>query len=124
MSDMTLTVGGVDLTPYIASGGLKWQRNDVESQYAGRTLDGKMHRGRVAIKARLDVSCRPLTAAELSTVLTAIQPETVSVTYTNPQTNTNRTATFYSNNVPASFLIVGSDGTEYWNGVSFPLIEV
>ena len=119
---MTLTINGVDMLPFIAYQGLKWQRSDVEAPDAGRTLDGIMHRGRVATKIRLDVTCRPLTASEASTVLNAILPEFVSVTYTDPMSGLV-TKTMYSNNNPASFLMRKSDGTEYWSGITFPLIE-
>ena len=120
---MTLTVNNVDLTPYIAFGGLKWSRNDVDGQNAGRTMDAVMHRDRIAIKIRLDVNCRPLTASELSSVLNAIQSEYVSVTYDDPLLGTRRNVSMYSNNVPASYLMKKQDGTEWWNGCSFPLIE-
>ena len=36
---------------------------------AGRTLDGNMQRGRIGTKIRMDITCRPLTAAELQIVL-------------------------------------------------------
>lgn len=119
---MTLKVNGVDMTPYIAFQGLKWQRSDVDSADAGRTLDGSLVRGRVATKIRLDVTCRPLTASEASIVLNAILPEWVTVIYTDPMLG-NRTVTMYSNNNPASYLLKRSDGTEYWSGITFPLIE-
>lgn len=119
---MTLTIGGVNIVPYIAQGGLKWQRNDIDSPNTGRTMDGTMHRGRVATKIRMDITCRPLTATELSTVLNAIYPEYVTVAYTDPMSG-SVTKTMYSNNNPASFLLIQSDGTELWTGVSFPLVE-
>ena len=119
---MTLTVNNVDMLPYVAYQGLKWQRADVEAPDAGRTLDGILHRGRVATKIRLDITCRPMTASEASTVLNAILPEWVTVTYTDPMYGT-RTVTMYSNNNPASFLLQRADGTEWWNGITFPLIE-
>lgn len=119
---MTFTVNGVNMLPFIASRGLKWQRADVEAPDTGRTLDGLLHRGRVATKIRLDISCRPLTASEASTVLNAILPEYVSVTYTDPMYGTV-TKTMYSNNNPASFLMRAKDGTELWDGITFPLIE-
>ena len=119
---MTLTVNGVDMVPFVAYQGLKWQRNDVESPDAGRTLDGIMHRGRVATKIRLDVTCRPLKTWEANTVLQAIQPEFVTVTYDDPLLG-SVTKTMYSNNIPASFAIRHKDGTEWWGGITFPLIE-
>ena len=76
-------VGGVNLLPYIAEDGIRWTRFDVEAPDTGRTLDGVMHRGRVAKKVRLDITCRPLQTSEAMTVLRAIEPEIVSVQYVN-----------------------------------------
>lgn len=120
---MVLKVNGVNMIPFIAHGGLSWQRSDVDGPNAGRMLNADMQRDRVATKIRWDVICRPVTSAELSKILTSIQPEYVSVEYTDPITNTVKTGTFYSNNVPANFLMISSSGVEYWSGVTFPLIE-
>ena len=124
---MTLTIGSglgaVDMVPYIAhDDGVKWTRSDIDSPQTGRTLDGRMHRGRVATKIRLDIKCRPLKSDELAIVLSAIYPEYVSVTYSDPMSGTV-TKTFYSNNNPATFWSRLPDGTEWWDGVSFPLVE-
>ena len=119
---MTFTIDGTDILPYIAYKGLKWSRNDVDGPDAGRTMDGEMQRMRVATKIRLDITCRPLTDTEASTVLTAIMPEYVTVVYSDPQTGTTETKTMYSNNNPASFLLMkGNVG--YWDGITFPLVE-
>ena len=76
---MVFTIGtganAVDMVKYVAhDDGFKWQRYDIDSPNTGRTLDGLMHRGRVATKIRLDIKCRPLKADELSIVLNAILP--------------------------------------------------
>ena len=81
-----------------------------------------MHRGRVATKVRLDVTCRPLTSAEASVVLRAILPEYVTVRYIDPQDG-SVTRTMYSNNIPTLCSQVYSDGTCLWTGLTFPLIE-
>ena len=120
---MILKIGGTDITPYIAFGGVKWTRSDIDSPDTGRTMDGKMHRGRVATKIRLDITCRPLTTAEASLVLSKIYPEFVTVQYTDPMQGTAVTKTMYSNNNPATFLIHRASGEELWNGITFPLIE-
>lgn len=119
---MIFKINNVDFSKYVASGGLKWQRNDIDSVSTGRTLDGLLHRGRVATKIRLDITCRPLTASELSTLLNAIYPEYVTVQYSDPMYGTV-TKTMYSNNNPASYLFQRPDGTEWWSGISFPLVE-
>lgn len=123
---MTLTIGGVDMTPYIAYKGIKWQRADVDSAQATRTLDGSLQRARVATKVRLDITCKPLTATQAATVLTAIKPEWVTVNYTDPMDGARTNVVMYSNNNPASYLMQKTSGnttTEYWDGITFPLIE-
>lgn len=119
---MTLIVNNVDMIPYIALGGIKWQRNDIEAPGTGRTMDGTLMRERIATKIRLDITCRPLTKAELSIVLNAIYPQFVTVTYDDPMYG-RVIKTMYSNNNPASFMMIDSRGIETWNGVTFPLIE-
>lgn len=118
---MVLNINGVDITPYIKYQGFKWTRNDVDSPNTGRTMDAKMHRGRVATKIRLDISCKPLTSDEASIVLNAIYPEYVTVTYTDPMYGVV-TKTMYSNNNPASYCI-NKGNREYWHGIDFPLVE-
>lgn len=121
---MTLIINGTDITPLVAFQGYKWQREDVDGPGAGRMLDGLLRRNRVATKRRLDITCKPLTLAEASTVLTLIMPEWVQVTYTDPQIGGNVTKTMYSNNNPASFLIKREDDSmDLWGGITFPLIE-
>lgn len=119
---MTLTINGVDMVPYIAKAGLKWQRSDIDSPNTGRTIDGLMQRGRVATKIRLDVTCRLLESQEVSIVLNAIIPEYVTVTYDDPMYG-RVTKTMYSNNNPATYQLKKNSGKEYWGGVTFPLIE-
>lgn len=119
---MTFKINGVNILPFIAQKGIKWQRNDLDGENAGRTMDGIMHRSRVASKIRLDITCIPLKSEDAKTVLNLIYPEYVSVEYTDPMYGLV-TKTMYSNNNPATFMALHSDGTEYWEGISFPLIE-
>lgn len=111
-----------DLLPYLAEGGLKWSRNDIDASDAGRDQSGKLHRARVGLKVRLDGTCKPLTAAEANVVLQAIKPEWLQVQYFDVQEGTNLTKKMYSNNIPATFL-VQKGATQYWDGIAFPLIE-
>lgn len=119
---MILTVNGVDIVPFIAEKGIKWTRSDIEAPNTGRTLDGTMQRGRVASKIRLDITCKPLPASDLATVMNAIYPVFVTVRYSDPLYGT-RIVTMYSNNTPASYLMRRPNGEEYWSGITFPLIE-
>lgn len=120
---MVLTIDGTNIVPFIAYNGFQWQRSDVDGEGAGRMLDGTLERNRVATKVRLDVTCRLLKSAEVSLVLSAIMPEWVSVTYYDPQVGGVVSKTMYSNNNPATYQIKHPDGTEWWGGITFPLIE-
>ena len=119
---MIFTIDNINILPYLAENGLKWQRNDVEAADSGRTRDGAMHRARVATKIRLDVTCRNLTQEEASIVLNAIRPQYVSVTYDDPQDG-RVTRTMYANNNPATVAAVYPDGSVLWSGITFPLVE-
>lgn len=118
---MTFRINGTDILPYIANNGLKWSRNDVDGPNAGRSLDGLMHRDYIATKVRWDVTCIPLTSAQLSTVLSLIAPQSVTLEYTDPVTGVDVSGTFYSNNYPAT--VFTSEGGGLWMGLVFPLIE-
>lgn len=120
---MILEIDGLDIVPYIAYQGVKWQREDVDASDAGRDLSGDLHRARVTTKRRLDITCKPLTAKETSLVLTAIMPEWVTVRYYDPQVGDVVERTMYSNNNPAQYLILRDSGEELWGGITFPLIE-
>jgi len=122
MATYRFTINGVSILSYLAEDGIKWTRNDVESPDAGRTMDGVMHRGRVASKVRLDIKCRPLKSSEAMAVLGAIKPEYVTVRYIDPQDG-SVTRTMYSNNIPTLCATVNPDGTALWTGLEFPLIE-
>lgn len=119
---MTLIIDGVDMIPYLAYRGYKWQRADIDKD-AERDLDGDLIRNRINTKRRLDLTCRPLTDFEASIVLTVIMPELVTVTYTDPQLGQDVTKTMYSNNNPASYCQNMGD-YNLWEGITFPLIEV
>ena len=119
---MVLTIGGVDIVPFIAQGGVKWSRQDIDAPNTGRTMDGLLHRGRVATKIRLDITCKPLPFTDLHTVMNLIYPEYVTVIYDDPMFGRVQ-KTMYSNNHPATFLLFQSDGDDLWSGITFPLIE-
>lgn len=119
---MIFRINGVNCLPFVDDEGFSWKRNDVDSDQAGRTMDATMIRGRIAIKRRLDITCRPLSTAEAKTLLNLIKPEFVEVEYTDPMDG-RIYATMYSNNVPATVMYIDEDGNARWKGISFPLIE-
>lgn len=121
--NMTFQINGIDMTQYVAYGGFKWQRSDIDASDAGRDLTGRLRRNRVASKVRLDITCRLLTSDEAKVVLSAIMPEYVTVRYYDPEIGDITEKTMYANNNPATFQLRKPDGTVWWSGITFPLIE-
>lgn len=119
---MRVSINGVDITPYIAHQGVKWSRNDVDGPNAGRNIAGTMIRDRVSTKIRLDITCRPLKLPELQRILNLILPEFVTVTYDDPMYG-RVSKIMYANNNGATYLFPRTNGDEYWNDITFPLVE-
>ena len=118
-----ISIDGTDITNFIAYKGVQWKRNDIDGPNSGRTLSGLMIRDRVATKIRLDITCRQLTLTEVRTLLNLLMPEFVSVTYDDPMDGVV-TRTMYANNNGAQFLFARDNDTkEWWDNVSFPLVE-
>ena len=112
-----------DITPYIKFGGITFSRNDVEAPDAGRTLDGIMHRGRVAVKEKIEINTIPLTKSQIASLETLLYPETIQVRVNPyPQTNSSKTMTMYSNNVKTTYII--HRASDEIQSVTFPLVEV
>ena len=117
-------IDGTDITPYMNWEGLKYGTNDLDSEEAGRTLDGIMHRSRVATKIRWDVTTKKLTTAEATKLLQLIRPEWVQLRCTDLCLG-ERTMIVYSNNHSIEMLASGVNvkGEILWNEFTFPLIE-
>lgn len=86
-------------------------------------MAGYMHRGRVAIKEKMNVNSIPLTRAQSAKLQTLLFPETILVRVTPyPRTNAAQIFNMYCNNVKTSFVIHRKSGEDLQT-VSFPLIE-
>lgn len=114
----------VDIAKYIKFQGITFSRNDVEAPEAGRDLSGLMHRGRVAIKERIDITTVPLGKADIAAIHALILPVTIEVRVTPyPNTNAAKTMTMYSNNIKTNYIIYRENGEEI-QSITFPLVEV
>lgn len=114
-------IGDQDFTHILVEGGLRWSRNDLDAEGAGRSLDGVMQRKRVAVKRKLAVSCLRLDTPTIMALNQALYPQFVRVTFLDPVEGIT-TRTFYGSTVEAATQIV-IDGETYWEGTSFNLIE-
>ena len=117
-----ITIDGTDITNFIAEGGVKWSRNDIDGPAAGRNLNGTEIRDRIATKIRLDITCRKMDYEEQQRLVAVLYPEFVSVYYADPLFGI-RTAVMYCNKNGAEIFRRKSDGTEQWTPESFALVE-
>lgn len=119
----TITNEWFDITPWIAWQGLTFSRNDVDAPDAGRDMSGLMHRGRVAVKEKMNVQTVQLTRANSSILQGLLYPETIQVRVTPyPRTNAAQIMNMYSNNVKVTYVIHRENGEDL-QSLSFPLIE-
>lgn len=121
---MTFSVNGVDFTPYIMPGGLEYQLSDIDDPDAGRTMAGEMRRGKITEKDKWSCKFRPLTTAEISTVLNAVSREFVTVSYLSPRENAVIEKVMYVGDRKASHCVFPNNGgTVLWSDLSFGFIE-
>lgn len=93
-----------------------------DGEASKRTADGLMHRDRIAVKRKLDMTWGPLNRADTAAILQAVQNEFFECTYPDPQTGLDETKTFYVGDRVAPFAV--SRGNEiYWSGLKLTLTE-
>lgn len=103
---------------------LTWSLQDLSSPDTGRTLDGIMHKDRVAQKVKLVGKWAAMTTAEASTLLKAVNASVnFQLTYFDVQENANRTATFYVGDRTVPYLWLRDDSKMVSN-IGFDFIEV
>lgn len=87
-----------------------------------RTADGTLHRDRIAVKRKLEMSWNALTGTELSNLLSSVKDEFFIVSYPDPQTGVSETKTFYVGDRSVA-VAVEKNGILYWDGLSMNFIE-
>lgn len=112
-----ISIGGVDIP---APSDLQVGIMDLSK--ADRNANGTMIIERIATKRKLELSWNYLSRTDLALILQTVSAVTFSVTYPDPQTNTNRTATFYCGDRSAGFLDFVNNVPRY-RDVKFSLIE-
>lgn len=100
---------------------MKVDISDLDGE-TNRNARGDLIRDRIAVKRKISLEFPPLTAAQMSQLLSLIQDVFFDVTYPDPQTGANRTATFYVGDRSAPALYY-RNGQVMWRGVSFNFVE-
>lgn len=115
---MGLQINGVDIA---APKTFKVNIVDLDSDNTARNAKGVLLRDRLRIMRTLECEWGPLSQADISRILQAVNPTGVSVTYPDPYDGTNQTRTFYAGDrsIPAYDFSSGM-----WQGLTMKLSEV
>lgn len=116
-----LKINNHDYSKHIKRKGLAWARNDLDSDKTGRTMDGKMHRAKVAEKRTCSFELMELSRTELAQLDDDIRQETFQATYLD--IHGLQTRTFYCSSFKATCEQVDGDN-DAWDDASFTMIEV
>lgn len=111
------SVGGVTNLPVPSK--YDWKLSDVSAADAGRTEDAKMHKLRIAQKVHIELEWQNISDAVAQTVLTAFQPEYVSVNYYDYKAMAFQTKTFYVGDRTVS----SYNRVKHISTISFNIIE-
>lgn len=110
-----------------APSAITWSVQDISSPDAGRTLDGVMHKERLALpggqKRKLKIEWSMVRfGTESSTILQAFTPEYVQVRFPDPQVGSVVEKTFYTGDKELKFA-TWWDGSQLLTDLSFSIIE-
>lgn len=118
MSDITLTFNGVDLSGYLSTYAVT---HEVETADSVVALDGTEY---VATRRRpvVSFSFLPITDAQAATIYAALSDIVASATYTDPNSNSDVTATMrVASNIDKVFCLKSTDGNRYYKGGTITL---
>jgi len=113
----------VDISHLIAYQGWTEKRNDIDGPNAGRNQSGNMIRDRVAIKARYDVNCVPMTATDVDMLNTLLYPTQFYMRFKRETDITWTQKLVYSNNYSWKYY-QKINGIDYYFEFGFPFIEI
>lgn len=103
---------------------IKWSENDLDSPNSGRTLDGKMHRGKVTSKRKAEIKLLPAKAADINVILVVLRNQYFYVdTDLVPADSDLYHVQFYNSTRSGGIQIVTTDGQIKHKDVSFNIIE-
>lgn len=117
-----LTIGGLDVSKYIALDGYDVSVQDVDYE-SGRMADGNMKRKRVNVKRKIAVTFRAgLTNAQIKSIHDKVSAQSFNVTYLDPtQSGASGSGKFY---VGDRSFPRHSDALGIWSSWSMDLVEM
>ena len=101
---------------------MTWGLQDISASDAGRGSDLKMYKGKKGQKVTYALEWWAPTPAEASAILTAFDPEYITVTIHDPKTNANITKEFYVSDRTAPYQM-WTTNNKMFSKISFTIIE-
>ncbi|WP_028562255.1 DUF6711 family protein [Paenibacillus pinihumi] len=119
---MLIKINGVEIAAYPAPGQFKVTILDLDDADAtNRTVDGTMHRSRVAVKRQIEMGFPALPQTKISAILKVMRSPFFNVYYPDPMDG-YVTRNFYVGNRPAA-VPFERNGVMFWEGLQFTLTE-
>ena len=102
---------------------IKWSENDLDSPNAGRTLDGKMHRGKVTSKWRADIKFIPCKASVLNSIFAILRNEYFYCETDLAPSGGSETMQMYNSTRSAGIQIINTDNVVMYQDAAANIIE-
>lgn len=117
-------VNGIDMIPFLIEGGVVWADEDIDGSDSGRTMDGVMHRERIATKEKHTLRYRELELDEIRYVKSAFTTQYVVVeTNFHPRVAGNVIFTMYNSSRKAATSYLDEEGNARFVMDEISLIE-
>ena len=102
---------------------IKWNISDLDGDGSGRNQNGDLFRDRVAVKRKIECSWLPMSAKDMSTLLSAVSDTFFDLTYPDALEGKNRTMTCYVGDRSVPIMQKNSEGIWQWGEISINFTE-
>ena len=121
----TININGVDFTSYFTTSGFVCAYTKIDGGNGGTMKNGDTIQDIVAVKARGQATCMPLTEEQQKNLLSTIySSQPVLLQYFDARTGADRTVEAYMETNETVYRGVGATGNTYWTGLVVSFSEV
>lgn len=121
----SIFINGINFTSYFTPVGFVCSYEKIDGGNGGTMKNGDMVQDIIAVKARGQATCMPLTEQQQSTLLTAIHgTQPLLLQYYDAKAGGNRTVEAYMDTSETVFRGTGGTGVDYWTGLVVTFSEV
>lgn len=111
-----------DFSGKIQRKGISWSRDDLDGEESGRTMDGVMHRAKVAVKRNMSFKLMKMSREDLAYLDDCLSQETFTLRYFDLHGSMEKE--FYCSQLKATFVDVGDGINGTWADGEFNIHEI